>query len=174
MSTRGAYSKLMSYEYKPQKKLKTHNSQLDIICLYLFINFAYKTAIEQEAIHQLNSRPLTPPYVPFGIRRFHSLYFYRFVVRAEKINIPLFPTVCQKGLHVKLGYWIISSNPFCYLPVFPHFHGLLPVSQDSYIWFVFSSTSSKYSYGFFFSSIHRFFSAISPSSPVYNNLPSLL
>ena len=29
--------------------------------------------IEQEAAHYLSSRPLTPPYVPFGIRRFSNL-----------------------------------------------------------------------------------------------------
>lgn len=63
----------------------------------------------------LSSRPLTPPCVPFGTRRFNNLSAVPCICVVCH-HIPLMQGIRLLMTYAKYGCWIFSNNPFCCSP----------------------------------------------------------
>ena len=63
----------------------------------------------------MSSRPLTPPCVPFGTRRFNNLSAVP-CISGICHHITLMQGIRLLMTYAKYGCWIFSNNPFCCSP----------------------------------------------------------
>ena len=121
----------------------------------------------------MSSRPLTPPCIPFGTRRFRPL---KCNVSARTgpgcHNIRLGRAVCLLFNMLTPGFPISSSSPVWNFPIGMPATSVLPIYTDFEPLFWVSSIVSRCTCGIFFSATHSR-SALSASCPLYGNSQSI-